>query len=163
MEKKLVALTLIALLAGLGGGYGLAYMTYQPQIQTLQSDMKDLSDKLEGVNSSVRMLNSTVETIENRSFHQAFYMEGSSSVNTSKFPLKGEWVRIRWYMLGLGSSWISISLYYSNGTMCTNRGSSGVFSSFACDLETGLPNTEYYLEITTYIVTSYAVYIWDHY
>jgi hypothetical protein len=138
-------------------------MIYQPQIQTLQSDMKDLRDELVSVNSTLRMLNSTVETIENRSFHQAFSIEGSSSVNTSTFLLKGDWIRMRWYMMGSGSSWISISLYYSNGTMCTNRGSSGAWSSFACDIDTDLPNAEYYLEIETYLVTSYAVTVWDYY
>ena len=33
LEKKLVALVFIALLAGLGGGYGLGYVIYQPQMR----------------------------------------------------------------------------------------------------------------------------------
>jgi len=163
MEKKLIVLALIALLGGLGGGYGLGYVTYQPQIWTLQSNMKDISDEFESVNSSVITLNSTIEMMENRSFHQAFSIEGSSSVNTSTFLIRGEWIRIRWFMSGQIYSWISISLYYSNGTECANRGSSGVFSSFACDFQIDLPNIEYYLEIATYGVSSYWVYVWDYY
>ncbi len=38
MEKKLIALVLIALITGIGGGYGLGYVIYQPQVQKLQED-----------------------------------------------------------------------------------------------------------------------------
>jgi len=184
MEKKLIALVFVALLVGLGGGYGLGYVIYQPQIQNLQNDLTNLNDRLDAINSTLRnmqssvtslqnessildsevaSLNSTVETMENRTWYKTYSIEGSGDVTTDTFLIKGEWVRIRWYMSGQYYSWIMINIYYSNGTLYTNRGSSGIFSSYACDLEIEEPNTEYYLEIKTYNVTEYLVAVWDYY
>ena len=42
MEKKLIALVFVALLVGLGGGYGLGYVVYQPQILGFQSDLSTI-------------------------------------------------------------------------------------------------------------------------
>ena len=39
MERKLLALFFVALLGGLGGGFGLGYVIYQPQIQNIQNDL----------------------------------------------------------------------------------------------------------------------------
>jgi len=185
MEKKLIVLVLIALIAGLGGGYGLGYVIYQPQIQNLQEDLNNLNDKLDTINSTLRntqssvmslqnelstlnsevtSLNSTVETMENRTWHEAYHIDATSDVRTDTFLIKGKWVRIRWYMLGeYSSSWIDIWIYYSNGTLYADRGSSGIFSSYACDLAIVEPNTEYYLEIETYEVTEYSITIWEYY
>jgi len=45
MEKKLITLVFIALL-GLGGGYGIGYMVYQPQILDFQSDLEKIKTDL---------------------------------------------------------------------------------------------------------------------
>ena len=37
--EKLIGLVLVALLIGLGGGYGLGYIIYQPQIQNPQEEL----------------------------------------------------------------------------------------------------------------------------
>ena len=56
MEKKLIALVFIALLAGLGGGYGLGYVVYQPQIIMLQTDLSNLQDVFENLNTTYNQL-----------------------------------------------------------------------------------------------------------
>lgn len=71
MEKKLIAVVLIALLGGLGGGYGLGYVIYQPQVQNLQNDLRSittsvtyLQNSLASLNSKVANLYSTVEDLK---------------------------------------------------------------------------------------------------
>ncbi len=44
MEKKLTALVLIALIGGLGGGFGLGFFIYEPRLSKLQSDAETLSE-----------------------------------------------------------------------------------------------------------------------
>ena len=56
MEEKLVALVIIALFVGLGGGYGLGYVIYQPQIRSLNS-------ALDVMQLQFMILNSTLQTI----------------------------------------------------------------------------------------------------
>lgn len=170
-----MALVLITCLAGLGGGYGLGYAIYQPQIRALESDMNNLNDRLalmnttfmnglNLLNSGLAGLNSTVVRIENVTFHHAFYVSGTGDTTTDDFPIRGDWVRIVWYMVGeSSSSWIMIDIYYSNGTYYSSRGSSGLVSLLAGDLDIEKPNSEYYLNITTYGVTQYDVTIWDYY
>jgi len=53
VEKKLIALVFIALLVGLGGGYGLGYTVYQPQNQNLQEALDNLNDRIETINSTL--------------------------------------------------------------------------------------------------------------
>lgn len=185
MESKLIGLVLIALLAGLGGGYGLGYVIYQPQVQNLQNDLGNLSDRFNLLNSTLRdtessvislqnglsstnsqiiSLNSTVEEIESRTWHEVSSLEGSSDAIGGSFQIKGGWMRIRWIVEGVDSSaWIQILINFSNGTMFAERGSSGVYGSYACDIaETNLPN-EYYMEVIVYNVNSYLVVVWDYY
>jgi hypothetical protein len=185
VESKLIGLVLIALLAGLGGGYGLGYVIYQPQVQNLQNGIGDLSDRfnllnstlrdtessvvslqngLSSTNSKVTSLNSTVEEIENRIWHEASSLEGSSDAVGGSFQIKGRWMRIRWYMNGFNSSaWIQINIRHSNGTLYAERGSSGVYGSYACDIVYETPLGEYYLQIATYNVYHYLVVVWDYY
>jgi len=127
MEKKLIALVFIALLAGLGGGYGLGYIVYQPQVQSLQSDVVGLNDTLDIINSTIRntqlsitslqneqnslnseviSLDSIVKKIENRTWYMAVNLARNISVEmtehavSEKFEVKGHWIRIRWYVYG---------------------------------------------------------------
>ena len=163
----------------------MGYVIYQPELRDLQDEIANLNSKFdttnstlgtaqssivslqnsqEVLNSEVMRLNSTVKRMENRTWHEAFSIGASSDVTTNTFLIKGEWVRIQWTMLGEGSdSWIMITLIYSNGTGYAVRGSSGIFSSYACDLEIIDPKAEYYLEIGTYAVAEYSVVVWDYY
>lgn len=63
MDKKLIALVVIALLIGLGGGYGLSYVTYQPQIQAIQSDLSDLKDRTSMNQNELGTLNLKVSNL----------------------------------------------------------------------------------------------------
>ena len=148
MEKKLIALVFIALIAGLGGGYGLGYVIYQPEIRNFQNDLSKLKD--------------TVETMENRTWHEAYSIEASSDITTGTNQLKGSSVRVMWMAIGdYSSAWISIQLHYSNGTAYGVWGSSGVWTANNAVLE--LEQTgNYYLNITTYN-TDYYVSVWDYY
>ena len=65
MERKLIALVFIALLAGLGGGYGLGYSVYQPQIQNLQEELDNLNDKVETINATLTNTRSSVTSLQN--------------------------------------------------------------------------------------------------
>lgn len=64
MEKKLITLVFVALLIGLGGGYGLGYMVYQPQIldfqsdlETIKTDLHDLEALIEETSRNVNVTN----------------------------------------------------------------------------------------------------------
>jgi len=178
MEKKLIALIFIAVLGGLGGGYGLGYVIYQPQIQNLQGDLGNLNDRLDTLNSTLTntqssvtslqsqqdSMNSTIGIMENRTWHEASSLKGSSDVIGGNFQIKGKWMRIRWYMAGSTSSaWIQIIIRHSNGTIYAERGSSGIYGSYACDIAySNLPG-EYYIEVKTYSLTDYLVVVWDYY
>jgi len=92
MEKNLIALVFIALLGGLGGGYGPGYVIYQPQIQNLQNEIS-------------------------RTWHEVYSLSSSSDVITGTIQLKGNSVRVMWIAEGFDSSaWVSFQLHFSNGT-----------------------------------------------
>ena len=65
MERKLIVLIFIALLAGLGGGYVLGYSVYQPQIQKLQEELDNLNDKVETINATLTNTRSSVASLQN--------------------------------------------------------------------------------------------------
>jgi len=141
VEKRLVALVFIALLTGLGGGYGLGYIIYQPQIQDLRNDLNNLKD---------------------RTWHEVYSIEASSDLTTGAIELNGSSVRVMWIaMADYSSAWLSIQLHFSNGTAYAVWGSSGVLTATNAALE--LPQAgNYYLNITTYR-TNYHVSVWDYY
>ncbi len=64
MEKKLIALVFVAIVAGLVGGYGLGYVIYQPQIQNLQKDMSVLNDKFDTTDSVLTNTQTSVASLE---------------------------------------------------------------------------------------------------
>ncbi len=53
MNKTLVGLVLVALVIGLGGGYGLGYMIYQPQVTNVQNSLDELTARLDDLNSTI--------------------------------------------------------------------------------------------------------------
>ena len=148
MEKDLIALVFIALLVGLGGGYGLGYVIYHPQIQNLQNSITDLS--------------STIEMMENRTWHEVYSLASSSDVITGIFQLKGSSVRVMWIAEGYDSlAWVSFQLQFSNGTAYGVWRSSGVRTATNAVLELS-KSGDYYLNITSYL-TNYYVSVWDYY
>jgi hypothetical protein len=155
MEKKLIVLFLIALIGGLGGGFGLSYVTYQPKIQNLQNEMNTL-------NSDLTRLNSTIEIIENRTWHEAHSLTASSDMISGIFQLKGREVKISWHGISdYTDAWLEIYLYFSNGTQYGYWASSGVWTAMGAEIELVLSG-DYYLEIVTYL-TDYYVSVWDYY
>lgn len=66
MDKKVIALFLIALLGGLFGGFGLGYIIYQPQIQNLQEDLSNLNNRLDTFNSTLANTQSSVTSLQNQ-------------------------------------------------------------------------------------------------
>jgi hypothetical protein len=121
-----------------------------------------LDDELSVLNSEVTSLNSTVETMENRTWHEAYSIEASSDITTGTIQLKGSSVRVMWMAIGdYSSAWVSIQLHYSNGTAYGVWGSSGVWTANNAVLE--LEQTgNYYLNITAYN-TDYYVSVWHYY
>jgi hypothetical protein len=127
MEKKLFSLILIALLAGLGGGYGLGYVIYQPQIQNLQSDLKQLNDELETINSEITNLNSTINSeianlnstivnLENKTWHFVTNFTLSSEERVSQlFFVQGETWRIKWKLAQAWGSGTHFIVWDENG------------------------------------------------
>jgi hypothetical protein len=148
VEKKLIALVFVGVLAGLVGGYGLGYFIYQPQVQNLQTDMNSLKDDL--------------NNLKNRTWHEAYSIQASSDLTSGTIQLKGSSVRVMWIAKGdYSSAWLSIQLHFYNGTPYAVWGSSGVWTANNAVLE--LTQTgNYYLNITTYD-TEYHVSVWDYY
>jgi len=62
MNKTLVGLVLIALLIGLGGGYALGYVIYQPQLQNLQNDLNDIGDDLDNLSNDLDNMGNRLDT-----------------------------------------------------------------------------------------------------
>ena len=137
MDRNLVALVFVALLGGLGGGYGLGYAIYQPQIQNLQNEI-------------------------NRTWHEVYSLQSSSDVTTGMFELKGSSVRVMWIATGYSSeAWVSFELHFSNGTGYGVWASSGIRTATNAILELKQVG-DYYLDIATYL-TDYYVSVWDYY
>jgi hypothetical protein len=139
---------IVLLLAGLGGGFGLGYVIYQPQVENLRNEVTDLT--------------STVAMMENRSWHVVYSLSSSSDANSGIIQLRGEQVRAMWIATGTSSlASLSVELHFSNGTGLAVWGSSGVWNANNAVLE--LKETgDYYLVITVY-GTSYALSFWDYY
>ena len=232
MNKTLVGLVLIALLIGLGGGYALGYVIYQPQLQSLQDDLvnltEDLNDlngditsiqnqmgswtseiaglenqltslnseiaelnssltntqsslttlqnqlnslqnqlvslqnQLTSLNSMLSNLNSTVEEIENRSWHKVFSISSSSNFTSGTFELKGKEIRVMLSSWGQDAlSWIAIGLFFSNGTLYSYWGFSGIYTVTNVE-EDLMQSGQYYLDVIS-DQTDYDLILWDYY
>jgi len=86
MERKLIVLVFIALLIGLGGGYGLGVAIYQPQISTIQSNISDIQSIL----------------FQNKTWHivASFNLSVDGEWVSSVFSIQGELWRINWTEAG---------------------------------------------------------------
>lgn len=185
MEKKLITLTLVALLAGLGGGFGVGYLFYQPQIQNLQNDantfrndLNNLNNRLDTINLTLRntqstvnvlnpgmaSINSTIEGMKNKTWHRVSSLEGPPTVVSGTFEIKGESIRIQWVMYGSAlSAIIQVHIKYSNTTVFADSGSSGAFGSFSSDIAYRNPPGEYYIDVDGFSLVYYQVVVWDYY
>ena len=162
MQKIVIASIFIALLAGLGGGYLLGYVFYQPQLQTLRNDMAYLITRLEELDSSILNLNSTIHSLDSKSWHEVYSLGSSSDVITGEIQLRGSMVRGMWIASSdYTDSWFSVTLHFSNGTELAVWGSSGVWTATNSELELEQAGS-YYLNITTYL-TFYYFSFWDYY
>jgi hypothetical protein len=63
LEKQIVALILIVLVAGLGVGYALSYAVYQPQIDSLKSGIDGLMIVVNSFQSSLNNLQNRISTL----------------------------------------------------------------------------------------------------
>jgi len=89
MRKDFIALIMIGIVLGLGGGYGLGYMRYQPQIKILQSSNENLQILLSELNTKIEAINNTLESYQ-LAIRQEFYSskeEIESSIRTIKDEL----------------------------------------------------------------------------
>lgn len=82
MGKRLIVLVFVALLVGLGGGYGLGIAMYQPQISAMQSDISDIQSIL----------------FQNKTWHNvaSFNLSADGEWASSVFSIQGEQWRINW-------------------------------------------------------------------
>jgi type II secretory pathway pseudopilin PulG len=178
MERKIIVVIIIAVLIGSIVGFGLGYEVYQPEISKLQNNVNNANAKIQTLNSTLGNaqstilnlnsklvdLNSTVEEINNGSWHEVSSLNGSSSAISETFQIKGQWMRIRWYMAASTAiAWIRIYVTFANGTLYADRGSSGVYGSYSCDLAHRNIPGEYYIDVTANYVNDYSVTIWDYY
>ncbi len=84
MEGKIIGLFLIALIGGLTGGFGLNYIIYQPQVQTLQNQVANLDSTLQGLlNMSGAGVNNQVQVSGTVSVTQTGTMHFTSYPNSS--------------------------------------------------------------------------------
>jgi len=92
MERGLIALVFIALLVGLGGGYGLGIAIYQPQISAMQSDISDIQSIL----------------FQNKTWHMiaSFNLSTDDEWASSIFFIHAELWRINW---SRGGNFISVT------------------------------------------------------
>ena len=86
LEKEIVALVFIALLVGLGGGYGLGIAIYEPQISAIQSDISGIQSFL----------------FQNKTWHKvaSFNLSADGEWASSIFSIQGELWRINWSEAG---------------------------------------------------------------
>jgi len=92
VEKRLSFLVFVSLLVGLGGGYGLGFVIYQPQISTIQSDISDIQSIL----------------FQNKTWHNmaSFNLSADHEWASSIFSIQGEQWRINW---SKGGNFISVT------------------------------------------------------
>ena len=145
MDYKVIALFLIALIGGIGGGFGLGYLFFQPRIQNLEN---------------------SVSSMQNKTWHEVFSFYGNSSTSTSTFQLKSSKIRV---MYSMGSS--DPNTYVSFLLVPEGKTRASYVADWACSGRVVSTNAEfeleqtgnYYLGIETYLTPHYWVSIWDYY
>jgi hypothetical protein len=80
MNKSLVGLVLIALLIGLGGGYVLGYVIYQPKLQSLQNDVNNMGDEMDNLSNDLDTLGNRLDR-----FNSTLRDTQSSNIDIERF------------------------------------------------------------------------------
>ena len=184
LDTKIVLAVVISTILGATIGFGASYVMFSWPVQSLQDDLSkakvdisslnsdvddvqssvtNLQNGLSATQSNLVSLNSTVNAMDSREWHEVRSVDGSSDTVTSNFELKGKMLKISWFFNGLSTdAWIEIYVRFSNGTGYWVNGSSGVYGTF--DAEGAIPKTGlYYLDISSYNANSWVVSISDYY
>jgi hypothetical protein len=96
MKRNLIALVLIASLVGLGGGYGLGYAIYRPELLGLESDLSSQQSDLSSLSAGYYALNSTYDELKtsykdlNRTLWQAIARARPYDYEGMYWSFKGE-------------------------------------------------------------------------
>jgi len=163
MEKTAIGLVCIAVVVGLLGGYGLGYVIYEPQLQGLRNLISDIQGEVLDVQNQVENLNSTVETMENRSWHEVYSIEASEDITSNTFHLKGRDVRVTWIFMSLdATAELTVYLHFANGTTYGWWGDSGTWSVDNAELDLA-ESGDYYVSISSYEMIYYYVAVHDYY
>lgn len=135
--------------------------TINSSLTNAQLSLTTLQNQLTLSNSRLSSLNSTVEGIENRSWHSVWSSSGSANVTSGYFQLKGKMFQIGWgYYASYTDCWIDITLRFQNGTICWENGSSGIFGAY--DSEGPVEETgQYYVSVRVSNYVNWMVLIYD--
>ena len=184
MEKIVIVLVCTAIITGLLGGGVLGYFISLPQIQSLESEVQAVSAELNCLSSTITgmanaivdfqsqvvdvqhhvdVLNSTVETMKNMTWHEVFSIEASDDTTSNVFHLRGKDVRVTWIFSGLyATAELTVSLYFENGTAYGWWGDSGTMSVDNAELDLA-ESGDYYVEISSIGMIFYYVAVHDYY
>jgi len=139
------------------------HYTVDSSLADAQSSLAALQIEVPNLWYLMVSLNSTVEGIENRSWHSVWSSSGSANVTSGYFQLKGKMFQIGWgYNALYADCWIEITLRFQNGTICWFNGSSGIFGAY--DSEGPVEETgQYYVSIRVSNYVNWMVLIYDFY
>lgn len=188
MEKnKFITITIISAIIGGIFGAVISYTLINPSIQKLNSQTLEiestLNNLIDNVNEKMNQLNESIAEMPSRTleyeamdWHLAYHLSSSLIRNETwwnehkddTFYLHGNEVRLRWHFSSVNNSrtdpgQLFITLFYSNGTRCSFRYISSIFSSDSADIdlqEPGLYKVEIHDNSTTW---GWLVWIYDYY
>lgn len=163
MEKIAISLACIAIVVGLLGGYFLGYFIYEPQLQSLQNELDSLHETVIDMENMITNLNSSIETMENRSWHEVYSIEASEDITSNTFHLKGKDIRVTWIFSSLyATAELTVYMHFANGTLFAWWGDSGTWSVDNAELEL-VETGDYYISILSSEMISYYVAVHDYY
>jgi hypothetical protein len=170
MQKIVIGFVGISVVIGCLGGYGWGYVIYQPQLQSLQNELRAVSEEFNSLSATVTemgnviaSLNSTVEKIENRSWYEAYSIEASEDITSSTFHLMGKKVRVTWIFTSFdATAELTVYLKFANGTTYAWWGDSGTWSVDNAELELA-ESGDYYVSISSSELIFYYVAVHDYY
>lgn len=130
MDKKLLSITIIILVIGLGVGYVLGYSVNTSQIQTLETRINELEVENNNLGSSYNALNNTyTDLLSNYAWlkqHSFTYYEVNDALNISSLKIEKhsyyEWTIISGNITNIGDkpieeAYVYVILRNPDGTM----------------------------------------------
>jgi hypothetical protein len=131
-------------------------------VDIFQVNLVNVETELGKAQSDITNLNSALEEIETREWHLIF-SETSNFHYFTRIKPKGDNLRIVWSMTGTTNSKIEIKLYFhDNGSLFYSTGSSGIYGSYAVELQLEYPK-DYSLWILTENVDWWIIEVFDYY